>query len=72
MRTTLDIDDGVLSAARAIARESGVSLGAAVSELAQRGLRTVGPVDVNFGFPTFSVEIDAPIITLDDVNEHRD
>lgn len=39
MRTTLDIDDTVLAAARALASSSRTSLGAAVSELARRGLR---------------------------------
>ncbi len=38
MRTTLDIDDAVLSAARAKARAENVSLGRAVSDLARRGL----------------------------------
>lgn len=38
MRTTLDLDDVVLSAARAKARAEGISLGRAVSELALAGL----------------------------------
>ncbi|WP_347350113.1 hypothetical protein [Intrasporangium sp.] len=38
MRTTLDLDDRVLTAARARARASGVTLGSAVSELALAGL----------------------------------
>lgn len=72
MRTTLDIDDAVLAAARAIARDEGVSMGAAVSRLALRGLTGVGPIDVTLGFPTFSVEVDAVPITLERVNEYRD
>lgn len=39
MRTTLEIDDSVLAAARSIARTQNVSLGRAVSLLALRGLR---------------------------------
>lgn len=39
MRTTLDIDDVVLSAARGLAAAEKMSLGRAVSELALRGLR---------------------------------
>ena len=38
MRTTLDIDDRVLAHARTISAEQRISLGAAVSELALRGL----------------------------------
>ncbi|GAA3924395.1 antitoxin [Microbacterium invictum] len=72
MRTTLELDDRVLSVARAIARDRGLSLGAAVSELAQLGLSRMGPIDVTGGFPTFSIEIDAAPLTLDDVNAHRD
>ncbi len=40
MRTTLDLDPAVLSAARAKARAERISLGKAVSELALAGLRT--------------------------------
>lgn len=38
MRTTLDIDDDVLDAAKALARRSKRSAGAVISELARRGL----------------------------------
>lgn len=72
MRTTLDIADEVLDAARAIAREDGVSIGAAVSQLALRGLTGFGPIDITTGFPTFSVDGGAKPLTLETVNEHRD
>ena len=36
MRTTLDIDDDVMAAARELAREEGSSIGAVVSDLARR------------------------------------
>lgn len=38
MRTTLDLDDTVLAAARAKAQAEGISLGRAVSAIALRGL----------------------------------
>ena len=38
MRTTLKIDDDVLTAARELADSTGCSLGKAVSELARKGL----------------------------------
>lgn len=37
MRTTLDIDDRVLAAARSRARSRGITVGQALSELALRG-----------------------------------
>jgi hypothetical protein len=72
MRTTLEIDDAVLAAARALARDGGISIGAAVSELALRGLSSVPAVDHHDGFPTFSPPSDARPITLELVNEFRD
>lgn len=38
MRTTLDIDDDVLAAAKALARRSNRTAGEVISELARRGL----------------------------------
>ena len=38
MRTTINLDDDVLLAARDLARRNGTSIGAAVSELARKGL----------------------------------
>jgi hypothetical protein len=73
MRTTLDIDDAVLSAARAIARDEGISVGSAVSLLARRGLTApCRPVDVSSGFPAFEVDRAAQPITIELVNEYRD
>lgn len=75
MRTTLDIDDTILAVARAIARDEGLSLGAAVSRLAERGLRN-GATDVSVttasGFPVFIAPTDAAPITIDVVNDYRD
>jgi hypothetical protein len=62
MRTTLDLDDAVLDQARAIARDRGISLGAAVSLLAERGMRSVLIVD-DTGLPAFDVSPDARILT---------
>ena len=52
MRTTLNIDDEILDAARSIAEERNLSVGAALSELARRGLRPTGQVGrKRSGFP---------------------
>ena len=73
MRTTLDIDEAILSAARAIARDEGISVGSAVSLLARRGLTAPGrPADVGSGFPAFEADPASQPITLELVNEYRD
>lgn len=71
MRTTLEIDDAVLAAARALARDESISLGAAVSELARRGLRPASPSLMRRGFPVLD-DVEGPPITLELVNRYRD
>lgn len=72
MRTTVDLDEAVLAAARAIARDEQVSMGVVLSRLARKGLAG-DPRKVSAGgFPTFPSSPDAPPITLDTVNEYRD
>ncbi|HZU46243.1 MAG TPA: antitoxin [Mycobacterium sp.] len=70
MRTTLDIDDAVLAAARAIAQAEKRSLGAVISELARRGL--VPAQRSSEEFPLFSVSENAPPITADMVDRALD
>ena len=72
MRTTLDLDENLLAAARAIARDDGVSLGVSVSRLALRGLHTSSAVARTDGFPVFAARPGARPITVDMVNEFRD
>ncbi len=62
MRTTLDLADDVLAAARALAAERKTSLGTALSELARRGLAPRPPA-AEHGLPVFDVEPDAAPIT---------
>ena len=71
MRTTLDIDDTVLRAARALAAQTDQSLGAAVSELARRGLGVEAP-RIPQGFPTLPRAGGSHVITDELVAEHRD
>lgn len=68
MRTTLDIDDAVLAAARTLAAERGVSLGEAVSQLARLGLMRQASVSLG-GLPTFDVREGASAITPEMVRE---
>lgn len=74
MRTTLDIDDRVLASARALARDRGISLGSAVSELAMRGLRPVGLTSTGSSspFPTFPDKADAEPVTSEMVRDALD
>ena len=62
MRTTLNVDDDVLAGARALAAERGVSVGAALSDLARRSLRARG-VATERRIPGFTVDADSPPIT---------
>lgn len=72
MRTTLDLDDAVLAAARSLAKAEGVSLGAAVSRLAMRGLRASHRVEVTYSpFPVLHGDDEHPI-TSELVAQFRD
>lgn len=55
MRTTLDLDEKVLAAARSKARAENITLGRAVSELALDGLMPVrGGSESGSGFPVIT------------------
>ena len=73
MRTTLNIDDEILEAAKSIARERSLSVGVVLSDLARRGLR---PDTTNLrrrkGFPVFDVSRDGTVLTLDRVKRYED
>ena len=72
MRTTLAIDDDILAAARAIARQERKSIGTIVSELARRSLqRPSAPVERN-GIPLLPISDKNAVVTLDIVNALRD
>jgi hypothetical protein len=72
MRTTLAIDDDVLLAAKAIARQQGRSVGDVVSELARRALhRPAAPKQRN-GISLLARGDDQAIVTLETVNALRD
>jgi hypothetical protein len=63
MRTTLEIDDDVLAAVRAVARATGRPMGVVVSDLARQGLARRPVVEDDDLFPTFAVAADAAPIT---------
>ena len=67
MRTTLDVESDVLDAARALAAARGVSVGAALSELARRGVAARMPLSSRNGFPVFQVPAGTPGFGPDEV-----
>ena len=71
MRTTLDIDDDVVAAARELAVGEKRSLGAVISELARRGL-TPARVETADGLPVIRVPADAAPITPEMVRRALD
>ncbi len=63
MRTTLQIDDDVLLAARELAAGERRSLGTVISELARRGLTPARVEEVEGGLPVIRVPVGMPAIT---------
>ncbi len=72
MRTKLEIDDDVLLAAKALATQRNLSLGAVISELARNALRQPRSGGERNGVPLLAVEPNAALVTLEMVNELRD
>jgi hypothetical protein len=62
VRTTLEIDDDVVTAARELAALESRSLGSMISELARRGL-TTARVESADGLPVIRVAAGTPPIT---------
>jgi hypothetical protein len=71
VRTTLDIADDVMTAARELARHEGRSIGAVVSDLARRGL-TPARVEREHGRPVIRSPAGAPPITPEMVRRALD
>ncbi|MGI9039445.1 MAG: antitoxin [Gemmatimonadota bacterium] len=63
MRTTLNIDDDVLRAARSLADEERKSLGAVVSDLIRRALTPDDRTRYQGAFPVFRVREGTPPLT---------
>jgi hypothetical protein len=71
MRTTLNIDDDVVAAARELALGERRSLGSVISELARRGL-TPARVEAVEGLPVIRVPPGTPPITAEMVRRALD
>ena len=78
MRTTLQLDDDVLVAARVLARQRRRSVGDVISDLAQQALtRTADGSSQNFlsqrsGLPQLPVTASGGVVDLERVNQLRD
>ena len=73
MRTTLDIDDDVLQAAKDLAAATGVTAGRMVSDLLRKALApTTRGAQVRNGVPLLPRRRGAKLMTMRDVNELRD
>lgn len=71
MRTTLNIDEDVVSAARELATGERRSLGSVISELARRGL-TPARIETDDGMPVIRVPAGTPPITPEMVRRALD
>lgn len=71
MRTTLDLDDDVLAAARELAAEERRSLGSVISELSRRAL-TPGRIEAEGDLPVIRVPAGTPPITPEMVRRALD
>jgi hypothetical protein len=72
MRTTLELDDDLLAAARQVARQKGETLGQVISELARQSLAATAPVKVRNGAMLFAPKASAAKTNLRTVNQLRD
>jgi hypothetical protein len=72
MRTTLDLEEDVLLAAKEIAKQRGNTVGQVLSDLARQALTRRIPVSKRHNLPLFPVQPDAGVVTLEMVNHLRD
>jgi hypothetical protein len=73
MRTTVTLDDDVYQAVSTLSRTSGSSLGKILSAVARRGLQSQpAKRRKKYGFPTFDVPADAPMIPGDRIQKFWD
>jgi hypothetical protein len=72
MRTTLDVDDDVLQAAKEIAAARKSTAGRVLSELARKGLERPRAGRSRNGVPLMTQPAGSPLITMDLVTRLRD
>ena len=74
MRTTLDIDDDILQAAKELAQSKGATAGRVISDLVRQALAQAGPAGpVRNGVPLLPPRASGePRVTMKRVNDLRD
>ncbi len=72
MRTTLEIDDDVLAAAKELAQIQGRTAGAVLSDLARKALEPVAAPKVRNGVTLFQRKPGSLVPSMDLVNRLRD
>jgi len=72
MRTTLELDDDLVSTAKQLARERRVTLGQVISELARQSLAAKAPPKIRNGVRLLVPRPGAPPPTLELINRLRD
>ena len=72
MRTTIDLEDDVLFAAKELARQRGTTIGRVLSDLARQSLTRQAPLSTKDGLPLFPIQPNAGVVTLELVNRLRD
>lgn len=73
MRTTLDIDDDILTVTKDIAKTSSLTTGRVVSDLLRKALTThVTAGSIKNGVPLFDPVPGAKPVSLKEINELRD
>ena len=72
MRTTLELDDDLVTTAKEMARQQGATLGQVISELARLSLTAQSPQKVRNGALVFTAKAGAGQSDLRVVNELRD
>ena len=72
MRTTLDIEEDVLLAAKELAHQRGLTTGRIISELARQALAHEPTTTLRNGIPLFPVRPNGKPVTLELVNRLRD
>ena len=73
MRTTLDLDEDVLQAAKELASVRGVTAGRVVSDLVRKALTPTGPIPkMRNGVPLLPTRPGQRVMTMKLVNELRD
>lgn len=72
MRTTIDLDEDILRAAKEIAQQRGTTVGQVLSDLARQALTRPSETTTRNGLPLLPVRPGAQIVTLELVNQLRD